>query len=191
MGASTAMSLRRAWFAACAVAVTVCAHALTSDSMRLTGVAPLIWIGVFVATFAVGAHAPARQFRLWSGARIVSLLAGSQIAAHLVLGAAPRLVGIATATGHHHHHHDAAVIDTRSLVVHLVAAAVIGLLLRSGQRRLARFVRTVVSLVRRAFARLIPVPAPPRAFRADDAIAVVLLIGGSLPSRGPPLAQPA
>lgn len=190
MGVSTAMSLRRAWFAACAVAVTVCAHALTSDAIRLTGTAPLIWIGVFCATFAVGAR-PARQFRLWNGPRIISLLTGSQIAAHLVLGAAPWLVGITTAGGHHHHHDAAAMLDTRSVIVHMVAATLIGLLLRSGQRRLARFVRTVVALVRHVFARLTPVPILRRVVHADDAIAVVLIVGGSLPSRGPPLAGPA
>ena len=125
MGATTATSLRRAWFAMCALAVTVCAHAATSDAVHLAPAAPLLWIAVFAAAFAIGSRVPVRQFRIWRGTRVVALLAGTQIASHLVLGAAPWLVGLTTAAGSGHHHHEAAaVLDLRSLIVHIVAATI-------------------------------------------------------------------
>lgn len=191
MRASTAISLRRAWFAACAVAVTVCAHALTSDAVHLSANAPLLWIGVFAATFAAGSRVPAQQFRLWRGRRIVTLLVGTQLGAHLVLGVAPQVVGITSVGGHHHHHESAALIDIRSAVVHLVAAAIIGVLLRSGQRRLAGLVHRIVARVREAFARRIPPTARPRTPCIGLARPVLLCVGETLPSRGPPAARPA
>ncbi len=190
MRVATATSLRRAWFAACALAVTVCAHALTSDAVHLTGAAPLMWLTVFAATTALGTHARVTQFRPWKAGRIAGLLIGTQLIAHLVLGAAPWLVGLTTA-GHHHHTHSAAMIDGRSLVIHIVAATIIGLLLRSGQRRLVRLVRTVVHLVRLAFQRVTTRPAFRWAPFTGDVIPVVGRIGGALPTRGPPLAHPA
>jgi len=192
MGATTATSLRRAWFAMCALAVTVCAHAATSDAVHLAPAAPLLWIAVFAAAFAIGSRVPVRQFRIWRGTRVVALLAGTQIASHLVLGAAPWLVGLTTAAGSGHHHHEAAaVLDLRSLIVHIVAATIIGCLLRSAQHRLVRLVRSVAHMVRDAFERVVPGTSPRGSHCIDDATYAVRLIGDALRSRGPPRGRPA
>ncbi len=191
MGAATATSLRRAWFVACALAVTVCAHAATSNAVHLAEGAPLLWAGVFAATFIIGARVPATHFRPWSGPQIIALLAGTQIAAHMVLGAAPWLVGLTTDPGHHHHHAAHAMIDARSLVVHMVAATIIGCLLRSAQRYLIRWARTVVRLVRNAFQHVVPGSTPGRPPHVEDVVPAGLLIGDALRSRGPPVVHAA
>lgn len=188
-----ATSLRRAWFATCALAVTVCAHDLTSDVVHLTAAGPLLWLVVFVGVFSFGSRVPVRQFRPWRGPRIVAMLVGTQFVAHLILGAAPWAVGLTTTHGSHvhHEHHAGMLIDTRSLVVHLVAAIAIGLLLRTGQRRITRLARTVVRLVRQAFQRVPRPSTPPWTGFVEDVCTIVRLIQESLRSRGPPCPQPA
>jgi len=179
---STASALRRAGFVSLALAATGAAHALTSDAVHLTPLAPVIWLNVFAAVFILGRVFARGRFTRWGPWRTATALTGSQVFAHVALGSVPWSLGL------NDHHHTA--LTPTALLVHLAAALVLGLALRFGERVLERLARAVVAVLtierrRRPAMRTVrvAVPAdPPRPGRRG---------GDGVSSRGPPVITPA
>lgn len=164
MTAGTAISLRRAGFVTLGLACTGTAHALTSDDVHLTPLAPLIWFNVFAAVFLLSKVASHRSFTPWGPARTLGALAISQMVAHVALDALPWTLGL--------REHHRIGLAAGSIVIHLCAAALIGAALRFGDRLLARLVHAIGLILTAAPRR----PRLPRAIRA--------LIAGHVAPRG-------
>jgi hypothetical protein len=183
MDPATASAARRGVVVAGGLGATLLSHAIASGPVEMLPVAPLLWITlVAVAVLPGFAARAAAAFTAWGTPRIIAALAAAQIGFHLLLSAAPWTLGVMP------HHTLGADLDPRAVVVHLVAALLLTLVIRRGQRwveRAAAVVATVVGVV---------APRAPRRARASfstplpDLDVAVPRAGrrGTRSSRGPP-----
>ncbi len=175
-----AAATRRGLVVAGGLAATLLSHALVSGPLEMLPVAPLLWLTLVALAVLPGvARRAASAFVAWSTPRIVVALAAAQLVFHLLLGAAPWTLGVTP------HHAMGAGLDPRAAAVHLAAALLLTLVIRRGQRQVARVV-AVVSAIAAA--------SVPRARRAPAGTPLPDLdVAGARPgwrgarsSRGPP-----
>jgi hypothetical protein len=179
----TAAATRRGLVVAGGLGATLASHAVASGPLEMLPVAPLLWVTLVALAVLPGfAQRAASAFVSWSTPRIILVLAAAQIGFHLLLTAAPWTLGVTP------HHAIGADLDPRAVVVHLLAALVLTLVIRRGQRLVDRVVAVVAAIVQHAAA---PRPRAPVATPLPDLHVAVARPGwrGARSSRGPPPRQ--
>jgi hypothetical protein len=178
---SAASVARRGIVAGGGLAATLASHAIAEGPLNILPVAPLLWLTV-VAVAVLSGLGPraAAVFTAWSTPRILAVLVAAQIGFHLVLTKAPWALGVAS------HHSTGMHLDARALFVHVIAALVLMLVIRRGQRWVARAVTAVARLL--AGAAFLPVARASYATPLLDLHVATSRCGwrGARSTRGPP-----
>ncbi|MGD9695105.1 MAG: hypothetical protein AB7V42_05535 [Thermoleophilia bacterium] len=136
MHPALALALRRAAFAAAALAITLGGHAFTADGFAVRPAAPVLWALLLLVAALCGGH---RRFRARSFPATGAILIAAQALLHVAMTGAPWLFGIAP------HHPPELLIDVRSAALHGAVALVLALMLHGLDRALA----TAVAVIRR------------------------------------------
>jgi hypothetical protein len=179
LGDAQALALRRAAFAAAAIAATLAAHRAQDDGMILSaGCLPVLLSLVCIAVMTGHRHG---AFRPRGPATTLVLLLVGQAVLHLAMTVAPWVFGLTL-------HHTPALVGTRALVAHVVAAVLLTAVLHWWDRVLAGAVaatRAVRRLLRRVPKRVAAFGA--LRVRHVDRCAPRTVFAAARPSRGPPV----
>jgi hypothetical protein len=179
LGDAQALALRRAAFAAAAIAATLAAHRAQDDAMVLSaGCLPVLLSVVCIAVLTGPRHG---TFSPRGPATTLVVLIVAQALLHLTMSAAPWVFGLTL-------HHTAALVGTRSLVAHLIAALVLTAVLHWWDRVLAGAVSAtrVMRRLLRGCRRRGSAPGVLRV-RVVDRPALRTVFAPACPTRGPPV----
>lgn len=171
-----ALAVRRAAFAAAALAATVTVHAATAGTLDLLPVAPAMWGFLVCAAMLCGSRG---AFRARGALNAFGVLLAVQLTLHLVLVKAPWALGVRP-------HHALPLVTTQSLAGHVTVALLLALVLARGERVLAALTRAAEAVRRVLRPRRARRRVPLLPLAALVAAPVLPLRTTGTPSRGPP-----